>query len=311
MQDCVKTSHYAFTETNIHQGTRSLTNANRFSLSQNTEDITKNTEFVHLNYLEGKTEPPLVNFSHVSTPVATPVSPLEDDKRNRRNSTGTKGNIVGQRGAVYDMLSKYAPNDYFPIVSDVIDLSCNLKNEESITQTLLYLYRERQKAKKERNSNEDLSLSHISPVLYNVLVIMIPNDYIHVEETIYKFVEASHKAALSIIIIGVGSGCSFKTHRSINMDVDAVSNISSCSSAVGSSGGERKSIQFRIQQTIPTTSDLQYRGLRAARSCVTFVRLNDYETVNEAIEAGLKDIPKQVCRYMKMKGKEILAPSFK
>ncbi|KAG2379489.1 hypothetical protein C9374_006606 [Naegleria lovaniensis] len=344
MQDCVKTSHYAFTETNVHKGTRDLTNANKhMTYEESKSDPLKrisSPEFVHLNVMRDVNSSSISGITNSSSPPSslTTGRNFSQNDEKRRFSTGTsKGNLFDS--GVFNMASKYAPNDYYPVISDVIDLSCNLKNEESITQTLLYLYRERQMAKKgytvsnsgnmtsmsgcnsnsnsnskmvnDDHSSSQLSLNHINPVLYNLLVILIPNDFIHVEETIYKYVEASHKAALSILVIGVGSGCSFKTHRSINFNNDVFSNNSSCSSGVGSSGGERKSIQYRIQSTLPTTSDLQYRGLKASRNCVTFVRLNDYETVNEAIEAALKDIPKQVCRYMKMKGKLILSPDNK
>ncbi|KAL9656644.1 hypothetical protein ABK040_002915 [Willaertia magna] len=317
MQDCVKTSHYAFTETNVHQGTAFLQNVNKyfvpnFDTYQQRKEVVERTisppEFVHLTY--GIDKP--VHNKHVtytSPRYANSCSgifvSLDEESegphpRFKQHLHSHSSNQQQQKTPVFKMNTKYAPNDFYPVISDVIDLSCNLKNEESITETLINLHREKQRLKNGEKSN--LFLTNNS-IIYNILVIMVPNDFIHVEETIYKYVEASHKAALSIIVIGVGSGSSFKTHRSINLNTKVVSNV-------GSNSSDRKSLQFRVMSKIPTTSDLQYRGLRAARDCVTFVRLNDYETVSEAAEAALRNIPSQVCRYMKMKGKGILSNEF-
>ena len=114
-------------------------------------------------------------------------------------------------------------------------------------------------------------------------MILVSNDHIDVSETILKLVEASHKAPISVIILGLGSGSSFKTLRSINMDAKRVKD---------------SKIQYRLTDPLPQTN-LQFKGLRAARSVCTFVRVNDFPSLDAACEAAIKNLPQQVCRYFR------------
>jgi hypothetical protein len=78
--------------------------------------------------------------------------------------------------------SEFAPNDFYHVISDVMDWGNNSNSSPR---------------------PQSLSASRVTMAHYHILVLIIPNDHINVRETIFKFVEASHKAPLSIVIFGI------------------------------------------------------------------------------------------------------------
>jgi hypothetical protein len=175
--------------------------------------------------------------------------------------------------------SVFAPNDFYHVISDVMDWSINTTERP-----------------------RSLIASRVTIAHYYILVLIIPNDFINVRETIFKFVEASHKAPLSIVIFGIGNASSFKTLRSINMNTKLTEINEKMEPGVPMRDYDdlQKTIQFKIGEMPHTTSDLIFKGLRAVRDVVTFVRLNDFENVESCVEKALKDIPKQMCKFMRV-----------
>ncbi len=180
--------------------------------------------------------------------------------------------------------------------------------------------------------------------IYNILVILLSNDHIDIQETIYSIVEASHKAPLSIIIIGLGSGSAFKALRSIRMEPlprntmntpeDATASTSSSSSTASSSslsssssssGGSSSSSSStdhdktthkqqrqrqpqpkqRKWETVPQTNSLQFKGLRAARDVCIFARARDFDSIEAAVEYCIARIPQHLCRFFRTKQQQI------
>jgi hypothetical protein len=157
--------------------------------------------------------------------------------------------------------SEFAPNDFYHVISDVMDWGNNSNSSPR---------------------PQSLSASRVTMAHYHILVLIIPNDHINVRETIFKFVEASHKAPLSIVIFGIGNASSFKTLRSINMNTKLTEINEKIEPGVPMRDYDdlQKAVQFKLAVgKLPTSSDLIFKGLRAVRDVVTFVRLNDFENV--------------------------------
>jgi hypothetical protein len=85
------------------------------------------------------------------------------------------------------------------------------------------------------------------------------------------------------VILGVGSGSSFKSLRSINTDFKRMKD---------------SKLQYRLSDPFPQ-NNLQFKGLRAARDVCSFVRVNDYASIEAACEAAIKGLPQQICRFFR------------
>jgi len=123
--------------------------------------------------------------------------------------------------------------------------------------------------------------------VYNILVIMVSNDHIDIQETIYSIVEASHKAPLSVIILGMGSGSAFKALRSIRMESKP-------------SDEPEVAPDQRQWDYVPQTNYLQFKGLRAARDMCVFTRVNDFPSIEAAVEHSVSRISQHLCRFFRL-----------
>ncbi|KAL0477021.1 Cpne8 [Acrasis kona] len=173
----------------------------------------------------------------------------------------------------------FAPNDFYHIISDHIESNYTARRKLSAD-----------------NTNNRLTITH-----YQVLIIITPNDHINIRETIFKFVEASHKSPMSIIIFGIGNFSPFRTLSSINMNtnVTEIGGVMEIGVPMRDFESKKKTIPYKLGP-IATTCDLIFRGLRANRDVVTFVRLNDYTDVESCVEDALRSVPKQLCKFLKM-----------
>lgn len=194
----------------------------------------------------------------------------------------------------------FGANDFQHLINDLTEYSINIeqlnqniksgKEELSSTSPIKLDAKEISKNQHEATtSSSDTNLENQRKPHtrhYNILILIISNDHIDIQETIYNLVGASHKAPLSVIILGVGTRSAFKTLRSINWNVKKQLD---------------SKIQTRFNMGVPhVKSNLQFKGLWAARDVCTFVRLGDYESVEEACEVALSNIPQQVCRFYRM-----------
>jgi hypothetical protein len=121
---------------------------------------------------------------------------------------------------------------------------------------------------------------------YNILVLLIPNDFINVQKTIQKFIEASNNSPISIFIVGIGDS-SFKTLRSINPDPKIQF---------------ERHIQFIYSEKMPFLNNLRIGNVKACREVFRFATLNSFKTSDLLAESLLSHIPKHVVKYMTTKG---------
>eukprot|EP01080_Neovahlkampfia_damariscottae_P003675 gene3675-6489_t len=131
---------------------------------------------------------------------------------------------------------------------------------------------------KEKTSNLDT---------YTILILLIPNDFINVRQTIEKFIEASNNSPISILIVGIGDS-SFKTLRSINPDPKI---------------NFERQIQFILQDNIPYINNLRLGNVKACREVFRFSTLNSFEGNEMDLSTNLLSfIPKHIVKFMTCKG---------
>lgn len=129
------------------------------------------------------------------------------------------------------------------------------------------------------------------------MVVFVSNDHLHVKETIFRLVDASYKAPVCVLLVGMGNA-PFKALRSINMDYrqhHAYPGNMQYLFKLSTAG--------KWDQIVNKTSNMEYRGYKASRQVASFVRMHDYkDDVDACAEALLRGIPKDVVKFWKSKG---------
>lgn len=180
--------------------------------------------------------------------------------------------------------SRYAPSDFYHVVHDYMQylniLHPNTTNVESPVSTTsptsgtITTTSPTGTAKKSPRSVSSKNQQITSPISqntaavvapgsssdhnelnYNLLFVLTPNDSINLKETLIKLTESANYP-LSVFIIGVGSNCSFKTLKTINMD-DKIT-------------VSEREIQYRIRNEVRKCWNVEYNGIRAIRSNCDF-----------------------------------------